>query len=70
MNPAVRVTRDVAAGEEHNYLGRDVRQGEIFYRFSGHTYGCIRWPGVALSEKQGEYPFFEFPEDAIEDFNG
>lgn len=69
MNPAVRVTRDVPASEEHNYLGRDVKEGEIFYRFNQHTYGCVRFPGVALSVEQGEYPFFEFPGDAVEDID-
>ena len=64
----VRVTRDVTKDDQHNYLGRDVKAGEIFYLFRGHTYGCVRGPeGIALSERANEYPFFEFPADAIEE---
>jgi hypothetical protein len=62
-----RVTRDVAAWEDHNYAGRDVRKGELLYKFTGCTYGCIdTYSGVALCEVEGEYPFFEFPWSAIE----
>jgi hypothetical protein len=68
----VRVTRDVAADENHNYLGRAAAKGEVFYVFIGHTYGCVRTRldvtgGLALSEHGPTiYPFFEFPCDAIE----
>jgi hypothetical protein len=62
-----RVIRDVRKGEHHNFLGRAAREGEVFFRFAGATYGCIdTYGGVALSEKDGEYPFFEFPVDAVE----
>jgi hypothetical protein len=64
---AVRVVRDVAASEPHNYLHRDVKAGEVFYAFTRPVYGSVDFVnGVALSEAEGEYPFFEFPRDAVE----
>jgi len=62
----VRVTRDVPASE--NYSGRAFKEGDILYTFHGATYGCIdTWGGgIALSEVDGENPFFEFPSNAIE----
>lgn len=65
LHREVRVTRDVPADE--NYSGRDVRAGEKLYIYDGYTYGCISYEGVALSERPGETPFFEFPYDAIEE---
>jgi hypothetical protein len=68
----VRVTRDVSADDPHNFLGRDVEAGEVFYAFCGHTFGCVRerldgTGGVALSENGSfDHPFFEFPQDAVE----
>ncbi len=63
---AVEVTRDVPANYPHNYLGRDVNEGEVFYLFTLPTYGCINERGgVALSERPDEYPYFEFPADAV-----
>ena len=64
----MRVIRDVPADEEHNYLGRDAKTGEIFYRCILPTYNCVdTHNGIALTEVQGEYPFFEFPRDAVEE---
>ncbi len=63
----VRVTRDVAIDEEHNYADRAVKEGEYLFTFIGATYGCVDdCGGIALSEVEGKYPFFEFPRDAIE----
>lgn len=65
-HPAV-VTRDVRADELHNHLGRDVKAGERFYTFTQYTFGSVdNQNGIALSERNGEYPFFEFPRDAVE----
>jgi hypothetical protein len=68
---AYRVTRDVSRDEPHNYLGRDVVKGEVFYRAAHPAYGCIDTDnGLALTEKpDGDYPFFEFPLNAVEDFS-
>lgn len=62
------VTRDVAADEEINYSGRDVLKGETLYSVLRPTYGCVDVRlGIALTEKpDGDYPFFEFPLDAVE----
>jgi hypothetical protein len=51
----------------HNYSGRNVQPGEVFYRFIGTTYGCVDTSaGVALLEEgESVYPFFEFPLDAV-----
>lgn len=65
--PAMRVTRFVAKNEPHNFLRRDVNEGEVLFRFDGTTYGCISWGGIAVSEVRGENPFYEFPADAIEE---
>lgn len=64
----VRVTRDVPASDPHNFTGRDVLEGETFYVFIDHTYGCVDSSGgIALSESGPlDYPFFEFPRGAIE----
>ena len=62
-----KVIRDVAESERHNYLHRDVKAGETFFTFHEPTYGSVDWNnGIALSEKDGQYPFFEFPRDAVE----
>jgi hypothetical protein len=63
----VRVTRPVSKNDPHNYAGRKVEKGEVLYTFHGPTYGCVdSWNGIALSEVVDEYPFFEFPLDAVE----
>jgi len=63
-----RVTRNVGKDEKHNYAGRDVFKGETLFRFIGCSYGCVdTHNGVVASEKGTmEYPFFEFPRDAVE----
>ena len=41
-----------------------------FYECNLNTYGCVDTVGgVALTERPGEYPFFEFPRDAVEYVN-
>ncbi len=65
---AVVTTRSVQHDDPHNHIGRDVAAGEVFFWFTGATYGCVdrSGGGVALSEGgPTENPFFEFPADAI-----
>lgn len=63
----VRVTRTVKKRDPDNYGHRTFKKGEILYKYTGYTYGCIG-DGVALSEAGSrETPFFEFPADAIEE---
>lgn len=66
MSRQVVVTRMVAADDPGNYLHRMVYEGETFWTFHLNTYGCVdTWNGIALSEVKDEYPFFEFPLNAI-----
>lgn len=80
---AYRVTRDVPAipedfwdGEpydcsQYNFSGRDISEGEILYDAMKPTYGCAAYPNIALTfDETGDYPFFEFPYDAIEPVEG
>jgi hypothetical protein len=67
MTRQATVTRHVAADYPHNHLGRNAAEGEVFYVFTGPTYGAVDTEdGIALSERPGEGPFFEFPRDAVE----
>jgi len=60
------VMRTVRKDEDGNYAGRDVEVGERLFVYLGNTYGCIdQTVGIALSEKDGETPFFEFPRSAV-----
>lgn len=63
-----RVIRFVSEDDEHNFLHHDIYPGEEFYIFTGATYGCVdEVNGIALSDRgEDEYPFFEFPRDAVE----
>jgi hypothetical protein len=62
----VVVTRDVGP-DEVKWLRRTYKKGEQLYEFTGPTYSSINHAnGMALSEKPGENPFFEFPYDAFE----
>ena len=44
---------------------QELKRGECLYIYWGHTYGCIRDGGVAVTAEPCEYPFFEVPEDAL-----
>ena len=57
------LTRDVTRNE-CPWLLRDIKEGESFYRYDNHTYGCIAPTGVAVTAK-GCTPFFELPADAL-----
>ena len=73
---AYRFRRDVKK-DEWNALQRDFKQGEIVYRFRGHTYGLDRddlmYLGVStvpckLTEDEGG--FFTVPVDMLETLDG
>lgn len=65
----VRVTRKVKKNDPDNHGNRTYKKGEILYRYTGYTYGCIG-DGVALSAGGPLMtPFFEFPADAIEEIS-
>lgn len=58
--------RDVTT-EECSWLKRDYKKGEVVYRYTGATYGCIG-SGVPVTEQEGVEPFFEIPADAVGEF--
>lgn len=62
---AYRLTRDVTK-KECNWLDRKFKKGELVYSYSGATYGCISYNGSAFTLVEGETPFFELPDDAVE----
>ena len=63
----VITTRDVPEDDPHNFYGQDVPKGTRFWTFEGYAYGCVGPGGIALCENaNSEYPFFEFPTDAVE----
>lgn len=61
-----RVVRDLTPTERRD-ADDAVKPGDTVYEFKGATWGCIRY-GVAVSYKPGDAgPFFEMPEDALEE---
>ena len=61
-----RLIRDVTK-KECPWLDRTFKEGETVYYYSGYTYGCISFNGIAVCEKLDENPFFELPENALEE---
>jgi len=65
-----RVTRYVHHDEPGNWLLRDVEAGEVFFKYSGPTWGSVDLDnGIPLSEEPLAFPFFEFPRDAVEEIS-
>jgi len=58
------LTRDVTR-KECDWLEEDMKKGTLVYRFSGPTYGCIGYSGIACCMEEGENPFFELPFGAL-----
>lgn len=65
--PEYRVLRSM------NAFGHELHEGQLLYRFTGATHGCISNAGVACAEGPqhnpklpGYSPFFEVPLDALE----
>jgi hypothetical protein len=65
----VRKDGDVLAPEPYNHAPRSFSKGEIVYKFTGPTYGCLDADNeVAISEHGSlAYPFYGFPRDAVKD---
>jgi hypothetical protein len=63
-----RVTRDVGHDERGNYSGESFAEGDVLYQPMRPTYGCTDTSvGIALTkDPTGDYPFFEFPLNAVE----
>ena len=62
--PEGNLNRDVTK-KECSWLSDDLKNGKVVYRFYGTTYGCIGPNGVAVSDKNGEGPFYEVPSDSV-----
>ena len=43
------------------------KEGEEVYYFSGYTYEVVSYNAIPCSEKLDENPFFELPENALEE---
>lgn len=67
MNSKVyKVTRDVTR-DECFWLLKTVPSGTTVYEALKPTYGCCSPSGKPVSlNKDGDYPFFELPLDALE----
>lgn len=59
----MKLIRDVRKAE-CPWLDTDLPAGTEVLRFVGSTYGVVG-AGVAVSMVEGEYPFFEVPQDAV-----
>lgn len=67
---ALILKRDVTRNE-CDWLDRDYRKGEIVWRFTGCTYGCISPTGRAVRAKpRKDEPFFELPIDSVDVLEG
>jgi len=42
-------------------------KGDVVYRYTGCTYGCISEGGVAVTRSPDQNPFFQVPMDALEE---
>lgn len=61
----LRITRHVLR-TECPWLKRDYVAGETVFRYWGATYGCVSPSGTPVTIVEGEIPFFELPNDALE----
>lgn len=64
-----RLTRDVAKAE-CPWLSRDFKAGETVYRHTGATYGALSPDGTAVTLEEDTPPFFELPNDSLEEDKG
>lgn len=64
----LEAVRDIAIDEPHNWLGRAVAKGEVFFVFDGVDYGCVNTNGgIGVSEHgPHDYPVYELPSAALE----
>lgn len=60
----LQLKRDVTK-EECSWLEKDLKKGDIVYKYTKHTYGAISPTGIACSKEEGKDPFFEVPVDAF-----
>lgn len=58
------IVRDVTP-REYDWLEKPISAGRSIFKYLGCTYGCISPNGVAVSDKDGETPFYEVPLDSV-----
>ena len=56
-----RILHDITCFED------EFKKGDIVYRYSGCTYGCISNEGIACTIKKDETPFIEIPKEELEE---
>lgn len=61
-----KLIRDVSK-KECPWLEKDYKKDDVVFYYSGYTYGCISYMGVPCSDKLDEGPFFEMPENSLEE---
>lgn len=59
------LTRDVTT-TECPWLDRDLKAGEVVFRYPRYTYGCVSILGIAVTVEADATPFFEVPKNAVE----
>ena len=66
MSERFRVRADCPRGmTDVGYSADAFKEGEIVYRWTGPTWGCIS-TGIPVTRAPGEYPFYEIPALLIE----
>lgn len=66
MGIKYRFTEDLTADDPRNYANRNFAKGDEIFEFSGATYGCISYQGVACCDVERTNPFFELPWAVLE----
>lgn len=65
--PDLRVIRDVTV-DECPWLEGTIVKGALLWHCDKPTYGCVSPSGIAVTAAEDRgYPFFELPQDAVED---
>jgi hypothetical protein len=47
--------------------GPALPEGTVVYEYTGHTYGSVREPNIAVSLEPGKTPFYGVPRDRVEE---
>ena len=51
---------------ECEWLDGPLREDTVVFEYTGHTYGCISTPGIAITLESGKTPFIQVPPSAID----
>lgn len=62
MSKNLTFKRNVGFDEVDCFSGRDHKEGDVVYKFSGPTYGCVGTGVACTFDERGVLgPFFEMP---------